>query len=269
MKIVGDYLKKHREIKNISLEQAALVTKISAGTLRAIEEANLKKLPSKSYLRGFVFSYGQFLDVDKNELEKLFAEEMGSTNPKVHQEIIQKQTWQTIPLINKIKINAKTFIVAGLVGLLFLAITAQSIIKKYQNEKVITPNVAIVETKKILHPEPIAKPIEKKAIEETKAKDEAIPAVKTATQITQDTIYQDSKEFKELIIQAKDDTTVTIKIGDKEKRNIKLLSGDFHTIKAKSKLIFQAPDPKSIKLIYNGVLQTKFENNDNPITVTY
>ena len=60
MKIVGEYLKKHREAKNISLEQAALVTKISASTLKAIEEANTKKLPSKSYLRGFVFSYGQF-----------------------------------------------------------------------------------------------------------------------------------------------------------------------------------------------------------------
>ena len=98
---------------------------------------------------------------------------MGSTNPKVTQEVIQRQTWQTIPFINRIRINAKTFIIAGLVALLFIAITTQSIVKKYQKEKVITPNIAITETKKILHDEPkqaavVTKP-EPKKVEEVKA----------------------------------------------------------------------------------------------------
>ena len=268
MKIVGEYLKKHREIKNISLEQAALVTKISASTLRAIEEANTKKLPSKSYLRGFVFSYGQFLNVDKDELEKLFAEEVGSTNPKVHEEIIQKQTWQTIPIINRIRINAKTFVIAGLLTLLVAAITAQSIIKKYQNEKIIIPDATISETKKIISndPETIIPADEP----ETIVVDEKVPEKsKKATIINKDTIYQQASEFKELIVEAKKDTSVSVTIGKSEKKIIKLLSGDFHTIKAKSKLIFETQEPKAIKLIYNGVLQSKYGESENPLTVTY
>jgi len=270
MKIVGDYLKKHREAKNISLEQAALVTKISAGTLRAIESANTKKLPSKSYLRGFVFSYGQFLNVDRDELSKLFAEEMGSTNPEVQQEVIKQQTWQTIPVINKIKINTKTFIIAGLVSLLFIAIVTQSVVRKYQKEKIISPNTNITETKKILHPEPkveIAKV--EPAKEEVKSEEPVIPKEKVATTVTQDTLYQETNDFKELIIEATADTSVSVKIGNNKEKSIKLLDGDFHTVKARSKLIFQTKNPEAVKLIYNGVLQTKLDKQKSPLTVTY
>ena len=270
MKLVGEFLKKNREAKKISLEQAALVTKISTGTLRDIESANLKKLPSKSYLRGFVFSYGQFLGVDKIELEKLFAEEMGSTNPEVQQEIIQQQTWQTIPVINKVRINAKTFIVAGLIAMLLIAVSVQSIIKKYQNEKIIVPNTEISETKKIQHAEPVVKDSKSLAPDtEPKEDNSATKAEKTAATITQDTIYTTPTDFKELIVEATKDTSVTVKIGEKDEKIIKLLSGDFHTIKARSKLVLQAQDPKSIKLIYNGILQTKLSKEDTPLTITY
>ena len=92
---------------------------------------------------------------------------------------------------------------------------------------------------------------------------------KIAATITQDTINTGSTEFKELIVEATQDTSVTIKIGDKEEKIIKLLSGDLHTIKARSKLVLQAQDPASIKLIYNGILQTKASKDDAPLTITY
>ncbi len=285
MKLTGEYLKKHREAKNISLEQASLVTKIGVTTLKAIETSNFKKLPPKSYLRGFVFSYGSFLGVDKDKLSQLFAEEMGSTNPEVQQEVIQKQTWQTIPVINKVKINAKTFIACGLVAMLVLAFAIQSLIKKYQNEQIIIPeSTNISEVNKIKHDNPIIKvtPTDTKTPAQPtidKPEVEARPAVEavakptkkiTNTTITSNTVYSNPRSYKELVVEATKDTSITIKIGNNNDKVIKLLNGDFHTIKARSKLTLITKDPEAIKLIYNGTLQTKnLPSDKNQFSVTY
>ena len=95
MKSVGEYLKSLRLRSGQSLEQAALVTKVSKGTVRAIEEADTNELPAKSYLRGFVFSYGKFLGADMTHLKVLFQNELGSTNPEIKVEEISKTTWKT------------------------------------------------------------------------------------------------------------------------------------------------------------------------------
>lgn len=60
----GEFLKKIREYKNVSIERMADMTRISKTYIRNIEEDNLEKLPAIVYTRGFVFQYAKCLKLN-------------------------------------------------------------------------------------------------------------------------------------------------------------------------------------------------------------
>nr|BFD61243.1 hypothetical protein CKG001_33500 [Bdellovibrio sp. CKG001] len=82
MKKTGELLKKAREEKGLSLHEIGLSLKISSKVLKAIEEGDDRQLPAKTFLRGFVQSYANFLHLDTDKVLEVFYEEMGSTKPK-------------------------------------------------------------------------------------------------------------------------------------------------------------------------------------------
>jgi curved DNA-binding protein CbpA len=57
----GEYLKKIREYKNVTLERMSDMTKISKTYIKYIEDNNYEKLPAVAYVRGFVFQYAKCL----------------------------------------------------------------------------------------------------------------------------------------------------------------------------------------------------------------
>lgn len=83
MKQTGELLRKARENKGVSITQVSLATKINPKTIEAIEAGDLENLPPKSFLRGFVRSYAQFLNINVESVLDLFHEEMGSTKPPI------------------------------------------------------------------------------------------------------------------------------------------------------------------------------------------
>ncbi|XGC80795.1 helix-turn-helix domain-containing protein [Bdellovibrio bacteriovorus] len=82
MKKTGEILRKAREEKGLSLHEIGLSLKINSKVLKAIEEADEAHLPAKTFLRGFVQSYANFLHLDSDKVLEIFYEEMGSTKPK-------------------------------------------------------------------------------------------------------------------------------------------------------------------------------------------
>lgn len=82
MKKTGEILKKAREEKGLSLHEIGLSLKINSKVLKAIEEGDEAHLPAKTFLRGFVLSYANFLHLDSEKVLEVFYEEMGSTKPK-------------------------------------------------------------------------------------------------------------------------------------------------------------------------------------------
>ncbi|WP_413612845.1 helix-turn-helix domain-containing protein [Bdellovibrio sp. HCB-110] len=82
MKKTGEILKKAREEKGLSLHEIGLSLKINSKVLKAIEEGDDAHLPAKTFLRGFVQSYANFLHLDSEKVLEVFYEEMGSTRPK-------------------------------------------------------------------------------------------------------------------------------------------------------------------------------------------
>lgn len=83
MKKTGQMLREAREARGISLQEVSVHLKISSRILKALEDGDQSQLPAKTFLRGFVQSYGQFLRLDGNEVLELFQAEMGTTHPKM------------------------------------------------------------------------------------------------------------------------------------------------------------------------------------------
>jgi hypothetical protein len=74
MGTLGEYLRKAREAKDIDIRDAAQQTRISVNYLKALEEEDFAKLPGDVFVKGFLKSYGKFLQLDEPEMLRRFAE---------------------------------------------------------------------------------------------------------------------------------------------------------------------------------------------------
>lgn len=60
----GDFLRKIREYKNVTVERMADMTKISKTYIRNIEDEDFQRLPADVYTRGFVYQYAKCLKLN-------------------------------------------------------------------------------------------------------------------------------------------------------------------------------------------------------------
>ena len=63
----GERLQREREMRGITLDEIATATKISARSLRALEEEDFSKLPGGIFNKGFVRAYAHYLGIDEEE----------------------------------------------------------------------------------------------------------------------------------------------------------------------------------------------------------
>ncbi len=62
----GDFLKKIREYKNVTIERMSELTKISKTYIKFIEQEKIDHLPALAYVRGFVYQYAKILKLNPN-----------------------------------------------------------------------------------------------------------------------------------------------------------------------------------------------------------
>lgn len=74
---LGEKLKKLRSDKRMSLNEVSRSTKIRLEYLGYLEEGRYDELPADVYVRGFLKSYGDFLNVDEQCLIRLYEKEKG------------------------------------------------------------------------------------------------------------------------------------------------------------------------------------------------
>jgi cytoskeleton protein RodZ len=58
---LGEYLRRERELRQISLEEVAEGTKIAIYRLRAMEAGRWEDLPAEVFIKGFIKSYAEFI----------------------------------------------------------------------------------------------------------------------------------------------------------------------------------------------------------------
>lgn len=74
MGTLGEYLSSARKAKGLDLHDAAQQTRISIHYLKALEEENFSKLPGEVFVKGFLKSYGRFLNLPEAELTQRYGE---------------------------------------------------------------------------------------------------------------------------------------------------------------------------------------------------
>lgn len=67
MESPGEYLKREREIRGVSLEDISNATKIRAGLLIAIERNDFDALPATPFVKGFIQAYCRYLGLDAQD----------------------------------------------------------------------------------------------------------------------------------------------------------------------------------------------------------
>lgn len=72
---VGELLTTAREARGLSLEEASARTRIAARMLRHLENDRFGEFAAEAYARGFLRSYGSFLDLDTELLLRRYAQQ--------------------------------------------------------------------------------------------------------------------------------------------------------------------------------------------------
>lgn len=96
---LGELLKTEREKKGLSLHEIGMSLKINPKILKAIEDGNPNDLPAKTFLRGFIKSYAQYLRLDVKEILDMFQAEYGSTRPEEPQKAQQVPAEAPTPVV--------------------------------------------------------------------------------------------------------------------------------------------------------------------------
>jgi cytoskeletal protein RodZ len=65
---LGEFLKRERELKKVSLRELAKKTKVREHFLKAIEEDKLEVLPSPVYIKGFLSAYAKSIGLDPHDV---------------------------------------------------------------------------------------------------------------------------------------------------------------------------------------------------------
>lgn len=76
---LGDLLRRTREKKGLSLDEAMEATRIRKEFLQALEEEDFDQLPAAVYVKGFLRNYAAFLGLDPQEILSLLQPPENST----------------------------------------------------------------------------------------------------------------------------------------------------------------------------------------------
>jgi len=68
METLGQFLKREREFRGMSLEKLAGLTRINPSVLKRIEEDDLAAAPQSIYLKSFLKTYAAHLGLDSNDI---------------------------------------------------------------------------------------------------------------------------------------------------------------------------------------------------------
>jgi len=122
---LGEKLKKIRSERRISLSDVSRNTNIQVKYLEFIEDGIYDKLPADVYVRGFLKSYAEFLNIDENALIKLFEKEK-EIKKNFHLSKSKKENGKNnFKFLKPLKINSFVFtpkIIAGtLITILVIA----------------------------------------------------------------------------------------------------------------------------------------------------
>ncbi len=197
MKETGSRLKEARNQQGLSLEEISIATKIKLSTLESIEEGDVDRLPPKAFVRGFVQSYANYLNLDVNSVMDSFQKEIGSTSAA--QDLVKLKSEDNESAVSFANSSGQPYtkflMIAGTLVLIAGVILVVQIIDKYTRESEVTDvsNVAPIEQTTDIEPA-------KSAAKSEKSKTETKPKTKdTEKQEEQIAVKPKPEKIKETL----------------------------------------------------------------------
>ena len=309
MKITGELLKAERIKQGISVADVAGSLKLSSRIITSIESGDINELPAKTFIRGFVKSYAQYLKLDADLILRQFLEEMGSTQPLPKVPPPQATTLEGRPKTPRVSTAAnetpknlslnydstkKTlFYISIAAALLAVILVVNNLVDKYQK-------AAVVDKKDVAQVQPLTSTENVLAPIELPAATAAAPATAAVPQSQQaeipaspanevkstDTKYNVSDlnvvttappDFEpslgkpvELIVVAKKETEFFYAKGNtKNFIRVKLAPKEVQIIRSPSGLHLKTDDGSGVSLILNGVEKGQASSSNKPVRLTF
>lgn len=103
----GSHLKHQRELRGISLDEIASITKIHLRYLKALESNSFDELPGEVFIKGFIRSYGRAIGANLPELIRAYDDTVGKERLETRQ-LAEKE--------NNSENQKQVFVVNALVG---------------------------------------------------------------------------------------------------------------------------------------------------------
>lgn len=287
MKITGELLKSERIKKDLSVQDIAYALKLNSKIVAAIENGELDQLPAKTFVRGFVKSYADYLKMDSEIVLKQFQEEMGSTRPlprrpppmttdqlttkKIEHKPNEKITLETRFNKNHILAFAVVFILILLISFINNKIT------DYKNEslsslnKISTPalpEVTTPATTAVKEP-PVAVPVT--AVPETKpAAAQPTPAAPVTANVSYPIAPTSGGKPVELLIEAKKEIVIEYAKGNSTQyTTIRMKPQTFQIIRSQAGLHLRTPDGSALNITVNGVLKGSAATTATPTVLSF
>lgn len=151
----GRELKRLREEKGLTLKDISTATKINSSSLEALEEARMDELPAKSFTRGFIRAYAQYLKVDPKPiiesfgLDDPFITSLGKKESNNSESKTEDTEEKEEPVAPSKRISGpkadmfgkKPILIASIIVLILLIIGVKNVVDKYAQETVLPDSV--------------------------------------------------------------------------------------------------------------------------------
>ena len=118
MENIGTYLKREREFRQIELSEIAESTRISAGTLRALEEERFDELPGKAFIRGYLKSYARHVGLDVADVLLRYENLMADSITQSKEAAKSSHPWRRLSKAHLLW-TATAIVLVGLAALYF------------------------------------------------------------------------------------------------------------------------------------------------------
>ncbi len=232
---LGEFLKRERELKNISLRELAKNTRVREHLLKAIEEDRYDLLPSPIYVRGFLSAYAKYVGLDSLDVllryeRSLKGEEIPSPEVKSRRKPLRKAIWN----------RKQIWMVSGII--------ATSLLISY-----------------FLHPylsgPPVGPPPKKPEASET------LPIIPT-TQTPEVSPAVEGKPFS-LELKAIEETWVQIQINGLSQAEALFKPGEGSSYQAANRIELLIGNAGGLDLIFNGNLLEKFGKSGEVVTLVF
>lgn len=253
MELLGEYLKRIRESRNLTIDAVAAKTKISLSYLNAIEKSRFDDLPGDVFTKGFLRTYARFLSIDEKDIIDRYNQwvrEFRAPDKKAEETIPKEEEKKGDAAENK-----KIIQIAGAAAVILLVILAVIFLRKEEPVKKAEERI----DRKPKSEKTVIKENDKIVQGEAGVRDEQGPSTdktdkKDASPIQQQQVALVKKEKKSLslVIKAIEPSWLTVTIDNKDKKDMLLQPEERISLKAEDDFLLTLGNAGGVEIEFNG-----------------